>query len=168
MNTDLFPCSSVKSVACPSLPPYTYAKLSLSFPPTKFCYKPTMGIWLPMPKVRSRLIVACLLLLLVVNPLNAQRSAIDTYAITNARIVTISGPVIERGTVVIRNGLIVAAGANVSAPPDARVIDGAGLTVYPGLIDSYTNLALPDAAPSPSPGGGGGGAFFVQQPPRPP
>ena len=42
----------------------------------------------------------------------------------------------------IRNGLIAAAGANVNAPPDARVIDGTGLTVYPGLIDSYTNLAL--------------------------
>ncbi len=92
--------------------------------------------------------------------INAQRSAIDTYAITNARIVTVSGPVIERGTVVIRNGLIAAAGANVNAPPDARVIDGAGLTVYPGLIDSYTNLALPEAAPSPSPGGGGGGGFL--------
>jgi imidazolonepropionase-like amidohydrolase len=117
-----------------------------------------------MPKVRSRLIVASLLLLLVVNPLNAQRSAIDTYAITNARIVTVSGPVIERGTVVIRNGLIVAAGANVNAPSDARVIDGAGLTVYPGLIDSYTNLALPDAAPSPAPGGGPGAFFIVQQP----
>jgi len=124
-----------------------------------------------MPKVRSRLLVASLLLLLAVNPLNAQRSAIDTYAITNARIVTVSGPVIERGTVVIRNGLIAAAGANVSAPPDARVIDGAGLTVYPGLIDSYTNLALPEAAPGPSPGGGGGGgAFFLlqQQQQRPP
>ena len=117
-----------------------------------------------MPKVRSRLIVACLLLLLAVNPLNAQRSAIDTYAITNARVVTVSGPVVERGTVVIRNGLIVAAGANVTAPPDARVIDGAGLTVYPGLIDAYTNLALPDAAPSPTPGAGGGGGFFIVQP----
>jgi imidazolonepropionase-like amidohydrolase len=122
-----------------------------------------------MPKVRSRLIVACLLLLLVVNPLyaqnplNTQRDAIDTYAITNARIVTVSGPVIERGTVVIRNGLIAAAGANVNAPPDARVIDGAGLTVYPGLIDSYTNLALPDAAPSPAAGGGGAAFFLVQQ-----
>lgn len=124
-----------------------------------------------MPKVRLRLLVASLLLLLVVNPLNAQRSAIDTYAITNARIVTVSGPVIERGTVVIRNGLIAAAGANVSAPSDARVIDGASLTVYPGLIDSYTNLALPEASPGPSPGGGGGGGgFFLlqQQQARPP
>src|SRR4026209_1309644 len=115
-----------------------------------------IGIWLLMPKIRSRLLVA-LALLLLVSSINAQRSAIDTYAITNARIVTVSGPVIERGTVVIRNGLIAAAGANVNAPSDARVIDGAGLTVYPGLIDSYTNLALPEAAASPSPAGGGGG-----------
>ena len=121
-----------------------------------------------MPKVRSRLIVAFLSLLLFASSTIAQRSAIDTYAITNARIVTVSGPVIERGTVVIRNGLIAAAGANVSAPPDARVIDGAGLTVYPGLIDSYTNLALPEAAPSPSPSpGGGGGFFFLTQQQRP-
>jgi hypothetical protein len=126
-----------------------------------------MGIWLLMPKIRSRLIVASMLLLLVSN-INAQRSAIDTYAITNARIVTVSGPVIERGTVVIRNGLIAAAGANVNAPPDARVIDGTGLTVYPGLIDSYTDLALPAAAPAPSPSpGGGGGGFFALTAPRP-
>src|SRR5215213_8289843 len=127
-----------------------------------------MGIWLPMPNIRSRLIVATLLLFLIVNPLNAQRSAIDTYAITNARIVTVSGPVIERGTVVVRNGLIAAAGANVTAPSDARVIDGAGLTVYPGLIDAYTNLALPEASASPAPAGGGGGGFLALQQPRPP
>ena len=120
-----------------------------------------------MPKIRLRLIVALLALTLApFSPnTNAQRSAIDTYAITNARIVTVSGPVIERGTVVIRNGLIAAAGANVNAPPDARVIDGAGLTVYPGLIDSYTDLALPEPSPSPSPGGGAA-AFFAPPPPR--
>ena len=47
-------------------------------------------------------------------------SGINTYAITNARIVTVSGAVIERGTIVIRDGLIVAVGANTAAPPDAR------------------------------------------------
>ena len=120
-----------------------------------------------MPKVRSRLLVALLALLFLNTHANAQRSAIDTYAITNARIVTVSGSVIERGTVVVRNGLIAAVGANVNAPPDARVIDGAGLTVYPGLIDSYTNLALPEAAASPSPAGGGGGGFFAPPPARP-
>src|ERR1700752_2320440 len=113
-----------------------------------------------MPKVLSRLLVWSALLFLFAGASQDQRSAIDTYAITNARVVTVSGPVIDRGTVVIRNGMIVAAGANVTAPLDSRVIDGTGLTVYPGLIDSYTNLALPEAAASPSPGGGGGGGGF--------
>jgi len=125
-----------------------------------------MGIWF-MPNVRLIVAFAALSLIAIflLPNTSAQRSAIDTYAITNTRIMTVSGSTIERGTVVIRNGLIAAVGANVTAPPDARIIDGAGLTVYPGLIDAYTNLALPEAAPSPSPGGGGG--FFAAPPPRP-
>jgi imidazolonepropionase-like amidohydrolase len=98
-----------------------------------------------------------------------QRSAIDTYAITNARIVTVSGAEIPRGTLVIRNGLIAAVGANTPAPADARIIDGTGLTIYPGLIDANTNLGMP-AAPRPAGGGGGGGvaAFLAaQQQPTP-
>lgn len=91
----------------------------------------------------------------------AQRNAIETYAITNARIVPVSGAVIERGTVVIRDGLIAAVGAQVSAPADARVIDGTGLTIYPGLIDANTTLGIPQPSASPAAGerrGGGGGA----------
>ena len=121
-----------------------------------------------MPNVRLIVFVfaLCLVSTILLPITSTQRSAIDTYAITNARIVTVSGSTLDRGTVVVRNGLIAAVGANVSAPPDARIIDGAGLTVYPGLIDSYTDLALPEAAPSPSPGVGGGG-FFAPPPPRP-
>ncbi|HUQ32691.1 MAG TPA: amidohydrolase family protein [Pyrinomonadaceae bacterium] len=91
----------------------------------------------------------------------AQRNAIEAYAITNARIVPISGPTIERGTVVIRNGLIAAVGAGVAAPADARVIDGTGLTVYPGLIDAGTTLGIPQPTPATTAGerrGVGGGA----------
>jgi imidazolonepropionase-like amidohydrolase len=88
---------------------------------------------------------------------------IDTYAITNARIVTVSGAVIERGTIVIRDGLINAVGVGINAPVDARVIDGAGLTVYPGLIDANTNLGIPAPAPSPARGGGGGAAAAQAQ-----
>lgn len=96
------------------------------------------------------------------NP-NPQRvAAIDTYAITNARIVPVSGPEMARGTVVVREGLIAAVGANVVAPPDARIIDGNGLTVYPGLIDASTSLGLP-AAPAPQVGGRGGGFALAQQ-----
>ncbi len=65
------------------------------------------------------------------------------YAIRGARIVPVSGPVIEDGTVVVANGVITAVGANAAIPPEAWVIDGKGLTVYPGLIDALTNIGLP-------------------------
>ncbi len=83
-------------------------------------------------------------------------SQAQSYAITNARIVTVSGATIDKGTIVIRNGLIDAVGANVTTPADAQVFDATGLTVYPGFIDALTNLGLP--APRPATPGGGGAA----------
>ncbi|NBR68131.1 MAG: amidohydrolase, partial [Actinobacteria bacterium] len=65
-------------------------------------------------------------------PLAAQRVTPGTYAITNARIVPVAGPAIEKGTLVVRDGLIAAVGATVTPPADARVVDGSGLTIYPG------------------------------------
>ncbi len=79
----------------------------------------------------------------------------QSYAITNAKIVTVSGATIEKGTLVVRNGLIFAVGANVTAPADATVLDAGGATVYPGFIDTVTNLGI--AAPTAGPGGGGPG-----------
>jgi imidazolonepropionase-like amidohydrolase len=65
-----------------------------------------------------------------------------TYAITNARLVTVTGQVIESGTIVLRGGLIEALGADVSPPADAIVIEGDSLTVYPGFIDAYSQAGL--------------------------
>ena len=65
-----------------------------------------------------------------------------TWAITNARIVTVSGPAIERGTVVIKGNRIEAVGANVSVPSGAKVVDAAGASVYPGFIDTSTDIGL--------------------------
>ena len=72
----------------------------------------------------------------------------STVAIRNARIVTVSGPVIAKGTVILRNGLIADVGENVSVPADAWVVEGEGLTVYPGLIDGLSTLGMGDAAPA--------------------
>ena len=72
----------------------------------------------------------------------ARADAPHVYAIRGARIVTAAGAPIASGTVVIRDGLIEAVGAGVAAPADAWVIDGAGLTVYPGLIDMGTATGL--------------------------
>ena len=65
-----------------------------------------------------------------------------TFAIMNARIVTVSGAVIENGTILIQDGKIAAVGANLSVPASAEKIDGKGLSVYPGMIDAGTNLGL--------------------------
>jgi len=67
-------------------------------------------------------------------------------AITNARVVTVSGPVIERGTVVVAKGRIAAVGAGVEVPPGATVIDGSGKTLYPGLFDALTSVGLVEVA----------------------
>jgi len=72
-------------------------------------------------------------------------------AIRNARIVTGSGPIIGKGTVVLRNGLIEAVGENISIPGDAWIIDGEGLTVYPGLIDSISTWGIAEATPTAAP-----------------
>jgi len=85
-------------------------------------------------------------LFLLVAPLFA--SPPGPIAIHNARVVPVSGAVIDKGTVVLRNGLIEAVGANVTIPADAWVIEGDGLTVYPGLIDALSTFGIPEAAPA--------------------
>jgi imidazolonepropionase-like amidohydrolase len=81
------------------------------------------------------------------------------YAIENARIVTVSGETIEEGTVVVREGVIQAVGADVAVPAGAWVIDGSGLTVYPGLINALSTVAMSeeDAPPASTGRGGRGG-----------
>lgn len=64
----------------------------------------------------------------------------QTIAITNARVHTVSGPTIDRGTVIIRDGKIAAVGSNVAVPSGARVIDANGKIVTPGLLDSSTGI----------------------------
>ena len=69
-------------------------------------------------------------------------AAQDVYAITGATVVSVTGPTIPQGTVLISGGKITAVGANVAVPAGATVIDGKGLFVYPGLFDSGTSLGL--------------------------
>ncbi len=80
-----------------------------------------------------------------------------TVAIRNAKIVPVSGPVINKGTVVIHKGLITDVGENAQVPADAWVVEGEGLTVYPGLIDALSTVGMPGAAPAAAAAGGRGG-----------
>jgi len=72
----------------------------------------------------------------------------NVYAIRGARVVTAAGAPIESGTIVIRRGIIDAVGGSVSVPSEAAVIDGAGLTVYPGLIDLGSTRASDQTIPA--------------------
>jgi imidazolonepropionase-like amidohydrolase len=66
------------------------------------------------------------------------------HALTNARIIAAPGKTIEKGTILIRDGLIVEVGADVKVPAEARVWDMSGKTIYPGFIDAYSRLDLPE------------------------
>lgn len=72
----------------------------------------------------------------------AAQTSVTSYVIQNARIVTVTGSVIEKGSVAVADGKITGVGESVTAPPGARVIDASGLSVYPGMIDCGTELGL--------------------------
>jgi imidazolonepropionase-like amidohydrolase len=86
------------------------------------------------------------------------------FAITHARIVPVSGPAIENGTVVVAKGLIQAVGTSVAIPPEAWVIEGKGLTVYPGLIDAGTSVGLGEDGDGGGKGKGGAAGGVVLGP----
>lgn len=96
------------------------------------------------------------------NPGGPPTAPLSDYALTNVRIVTAPGKVIERGTVLTHDGRIAAVGATVNIPAGVVRMDLAGSTVYPGLIDAATSIGLPSptrALPptgTAAPAGGGG------------
>jgi len=114
----------------------------------------------------SRRSVCLVVLLLIAAPLCADAPGV--YAITGGTVHPVSGAAIDKGVVVIRDGLIEAVGANLPIPPDATIIDAKGGHVYPGLIDAQTSLGFAAAAPRRRGfGGGGGGAAQPATPPPP-
>jgi hypothetical protein len=113
-----------------------------------------------MNKQRCRVALALAAFLAAFLPVRAAAETPALIAIRNARVVPVSGPAMAKATVVIRDGLIESAGENAAVPAGAWVIEGDGLTVYPGLIDALSSIGItdPDALPAPPvprrPGGG--------------
>ena len=66
----------------------------------------------------------------------------EVVAITNARVLSVSHPAIERGTVLMQGGRITAVGANVTVPAGARVIDASGKIVTPGWLDAGVQTGI--------------------------
>ena len=84
-------------------------------------------------------ILALALLGVATAPAGAQ-----TIAITGGTVYPVSGAPITNGTVLMRDGRIVAVGANVAVPADAQRIDASGKIVTPGIVNAATELSVVD------------------------
>ncbi|MEK0422560.1 MAG: hypothetical protein RLZ95_470 [Bacteroidota bacterium] len=79
-----------------------------------------------------------------VNGIRDVRSGL--YAFTNATVVQNSTTKIEKGTLLIKQGKIIAVGASVAIPAEAVVVDCNGKYIYPSFIDAYTNYGISNSA----------------------
>ena len=68
--------------------------------------------------------------------------AADEILIRNADVYPVTGPKMEGASVLIQDGKIAAIGAKLTAPKTVKIVEGKGLRVYPGMIDSGTTLGL--------------------------
>jgi len=66
--------------------------------------------------------------------------AAQDLTITNARIITANGSVIERGSIVVRAGSIVSVLPGVSSTPSGTIVDAKGMTAMPGFIDAHRHI----------------------------
>ncbi len=66
----------------------------------------------------------------------------DSFMIRGAVVHPVSGPAIDNGSILVRDGKIVGVGKNLSVPKGVRVIEAKGMHVYPGMIDSATEMGL--------------------------
>jgi imidazolonepropionase-like amidohydrolase len=98
---------------------------------------------MPAPCVRLAAFVglACVATVATVAP----TASAQTIAITGGTVYPVSGPKIENGTVIIRDGRIAAVGAGIAIPSDAQRVDARGKWIVPGFINSATTLGLSEA-----------------------
>src|SRR5215203_3791880 len=75
-------------------------------------------------------------------PSTYKAPATPAFAIRNATLLTAAGPVIPNGTILVREGKIVAVGASVDVPAGTTVIDAGGRFVTPGIIDDHSHLGV--------------------------
>ncbi len=89
-----------------------------------------------------------LLVLTVAGPVVAD----EVLAIKADRVDTVGSGIIQNGIIIVRNGRITAVGADVEIPYDATVIDANDKTVFPGLVNPFSQIGLSS---------GGGGASYI-------
>lgn len=92
-----------------------------------------------MKLILAVLMPAALLTAQAIPPFTANE---NSFLLKGATVHTMSGAPIENGSVLVRNGKIIGVGKNLTAPKDIKVIDVKGMQVYPGMIDSATDMGL--------------------------
>lgn len=97
-----------------------------------------------MRKHSVRWLLPLLLLLPVLSWAQGERPPVTrAYFINNAYVVQEPGKVIDLGAVIIRNGLIEAVGKGLTAPLDAKTLEGDSLYVYAGFIEGLSHTGVP-------------------------
>lgn len=84
------------------------------------------------------------LLIMLIFPLFANENQSSIIAIKAGKIIRVTHPAIEKGTIIIEKDKIVAVGKDLSIPPEAEIINCPECFVFPGFIDTFTNLGLED------------------------
>ena len=80
-------------------------------------------------------------------PVIKGKPLVGTLAIVNARIHPVTASSIERGTILVKDGLITGVGQGVAIPPGTTTIDAAGADVYPGWINARSTVGLAEPGP---------------------
>ena len=96
----------------------------------------------PVWSGRPRPLILGLILILICSALASAQDR--PVALKGGKLLTITHGVIENGVIVMQGGKITAIGpaTSVTVPSAAQVINATGMTIYPGLIDSETQLGL--------------------------
>jgi imidazolonepropionase-like amidohydrolase len=106
----------------------------------------------PLLLLGAMLLLAVHLFAQVTFPRNGvQDQRARMYAFTNAIIHTDYQTTLDKATLLIKDGMVEAAGTNLSVPPGYVTVDLQGKHIYPGLIDLYTAYSMPEV-PKPAPG----------------
>ncbi len=78
-----------------------------------------------------------------VPPVGIRQNTPAVHALKGATVVVSPGNILRDATIVLRDGVVQAVGKNIPVPADARVWNYAGMTVYAGFIDTYSDYGMP-------------------------
>ena len=95
-----------------------------------------------MKQFIAKLLFLVIIATLPLNVVRAQKQTAPETLIRNATVLTVTRGTLENTDVLLRNGKIAAVGKNLNASPNARIIDGTGKYVMPGIIDCHSHSML--------------------------